>query len=379
MTWFKSIVLPFLFSLASVAVLSAHVVEQFYAEHDLDRGVIIVNFDVAYAMPEVRDLEFAPQPSREWLVAQSDERHAILRKEADIYLREYIQFESDGEVIDFAIKFPDFAASPYEFPKLLNGGAYYNVELIPFSKVGSLRIRVKEGEFPKLVIAHKVMEELRFQSLEPSEMLELEIAPIESRGQANVEVSLSTWQLLVLGFRHVIPDGLDHVLFIIGMCLMASTVKQLLWQSLVFTLSHTLSMGLVVSQIFPVYSYSVSGYIEAIIAISITFIAVESLFMKTDLRWRCLLIALFGFVHGLGFAGSLGSTLQFLSADHWLIPLVLANVGIEIAQALLVIGCFSLLLYLRQARSEKEFNYVRITTALVIASFGVVWFFNRLF
>lgn len=378
----------FLFSitvcyLSLVGFVKAHTVEQFYASYDQGSGVVVVNFDLAYAMPEVRDEPNAPQPLRDWLVAQSDDRHKSLRQEAERYLRSYIQFESNNEVLNLSINFPDFKTTPYDFPKLLNAGAYYNIELIPEITPGKkISVRVKEGGFPNLLIANEVDGEYLFETIKPTELLELAslIAHAEvdgSKGKA-LEVSFSTWQLLVLGFRHVIPDGLDHVLFIIGMCLMAASVRQLLWQSLVFTLAHSLSMALVVSQVFPIYSYWVSGYIEAVIALSIAFIAVESLVMKNDFKWRCLAISLFGFVHGLGFAGSLGSTLQFISIDHWVVPLVLANMGIEIAQALLVIGCFILLLYLKRSKSAHLEKCFRSLTSVAIACTGVVWFLQRL-
>jgi hypothetical protein len=379
----KLLVLLISFYLCLITFTKAHVVEQFYASYEQGSGVVVVNFDVAYAMPEVRDEPNAPQPLRDWLVAQSDDRHKSLLEEAERYLRSYIQFESNNEVLNFSIKFPDFKTTPYDFPKLLNAGAYYNIELIPEITPGKkISVLVKEGGFPNLLIANEVDGEYLFETIKPTELLELAslIAHAEvdgSKGEA-LEVSFSTWQLLVLGFRHVIPDGLDHVLFIIGMCLMANSFKRLLWQSLVFTLAHSLSMALVVSQVFPIYSYWVSGYIEAIIALSIAFIAVESLVMKNDFKWRCLAISLFGFVHGLGFAGSLGSTLQFISIDHWVVPLVLANLGIEVAQLLLVVGCFSFLLSMKKSQSSRLERGLRSWTALAIACTGLIWFIQRL-
>jgi hypothetical protein len=369
--------------LTVVGFAKAHSVEQFYASYESGSGVLVVNFDVAYAMPEVRDVPEAPQPLRGWLVSQSDEQHRNLRKEAELYLRSYIQFESDAESVEFRISFPDFESTPYDFPKLLNAGAYYNIQLIPvLVSDKAVAVRVKEGEFPNLLVANKVDGEFRFETVKPKEFLELGNFSSERENiwdkDKKPEVSFSTWQLFVLGFEHVIPDGLDHILFIIGMCLMATSVRQLLWQSLAFTFAHSLSMALVVSQLFPIYTYWIAGYIEAIIALSIAFIAVESFVMKSDFKLRCLMISVFGLVHGLGFAGSLGSTLQFLSADHWFVPLVLANVGIEIAQVILVIGCFSLLIYLKKTQSLRLTKQIRLFVALGIACTGVIWFIQRL-
>ncbi|MGJ8657272.1 MAG: HupE/UreJ family protein [Akkermansiaceae bacterium] len=371
-----------------IAHAQAHVVEQFYADYRQGSGVVVVNFDVAYAMPEVRDIPQAPQPKRTWLDEQSDDDHLLLIHEASLYLRSYIQFASDGKPIDYKITFPDFKQKPYPFIKLLNEGAYYTIELTPeitSETPAKLSLRIKDGNFPDLVIANDVAGKITFETVKPTMLLELDsiskpshvaTAPIKETHPE--KTSFSTLQLIVLGFRHVIPDGLDHVLFIIGICLMANTIRQLLWQSLVFTLAHALSMALVISKLLPIYSYDISAYIEALIALSIAFIAIESIFFKTTLKWRCALIALFGFIHGLGFAGSLGSTLQFLSADHWIQPLIWANLGIEIAQAILVIACFSLLIYVRKTQSKQLEKSLRTITALTITSFGILWFIDRL-
>jgi hypothetical protein len=363
--------------------VSAHTIEQFYASYENDSGVVVVNFDVAYAMPDVREDAEAPQPMRDWLVSLSDHEHANLKSEAELYLRSYLHFQAGGENVDFEIRFPDFMVTPYAFPKLMNAGAYYTVELIPQvagNKV--ITLAVKDGEFPKLLVANKVNSEFQFNTLETKGSLELkDFLPFAGSGENSdelSEVSFSTWQLLILGFKHVIPDGLDHVFFMIGLCFIATSIKQLLWHSLTFTLAHSLSMVLVISKLLPIHTFWISGYIEAVIALSIAFIALESLVMKSALKWRYLVIFLFGFVHGLGFAGSLGSTLQFLSADHWLLPLLLANVGIEIAQAILVVASFSLLYYLKKAEFTQLEKQIRFLSAIAIAYIGLLWFFDRL-
>ncbi len=369
--------------------VKAHIVEQFYTSYEPESGLLLVNFDVAYAMPDIRDVVEAPQPKREWLVQQSDARHSSLRNEAEHYLRSYVQFEFNGDMLDFRVEFPDFDQTPYDFPKLLNSGAYYNVRLIPVLKKSlsdsnhKFIVSVKDGVFPNLLIAHEKEGEEIFKTIKPSEQLDLNDFFPQKRltkheQHETTEVSFSAWSLLVLGFEHVIPEGLDHILFIIGMCLIAANVRQLLWQSLVFTVAHTLSMGLVVSQVLPVYSYVISNYIEAIIALSIAFIAVESIVTNKYLKWRYLIIGVFGFVHGLGFAGALGSTLQFLRAEDWVAPLIFANIGIEIAQVFLVIACFGTLLYLKKTQSVKFVRVFRSLIAISIACCGLIWFFLRL-
>lgn len=365
-----TLILTSLALLLSVSV-KAHTVEQFYADYRQGSGTVEINFDVAYAVPEIRDIPEAPQPKRSWLVQQTDQQHHKLQQEAELYLLNYIHFELNGKLIDHKISFPEFDQKPYPFIKLLNEGAYYRIKLtpnIPPHSTGQLSLRIKDGAFPNLIVARHNDQATSFETIEPKMALKLD----------HFDNSSSTLELIILGFRHVIPEGLDHVLFIIGICLMASSVRLLLYQSLIFTAAHALSMALVISQIFPIYSYGISTYIEAIIALSIAFIAIENLFFRSALKWSFTIIAIFGFIHGLGFAGSLGSTLQFLNADNWITPLIWANVGIEIAQAILVITTFIILLYIRNNHSPKIEKNLRITTSLVIATFSLVWFLQRL-
>jgi len=362
------------------ASLRAHTVEQFYASYEEGSGVILLNFDVAYAMPDVREVPQAPQPLRSWLVERSDAEHADLRKEAEQYLRGYLEFLSQNENMPFEVRFPDFKADPYAFPQLLNEGAYYNMELVPILtdavRESDVELKIQAGKFPKLIVVRKKDGVESLSEISPN--VSVRLTGFLAHEKQVGETLFSTWDLFVLGFQHVIPDGLDHILFIVGMCLIAASVKQLLWQSLIFTLTHSLSMALVVSQVFPVYSYGISSYVEAIIALSIAFIALESILMKTKFQWRCLAIATLGFVHGLGFAGSLGSSLQFISLDDWLKPLILANVGIEAAQALLVVVCFFILFYIRNQWSVKSAQTCQLICASLISAVALFWFFERL-
>src|SRR5688572_2406873 len=52
------------------------------------------------------------------------------------------------------------------------------------------------------------------------------------------------WYYLKLGFQHIIPDGLDHILFVIGLCLPSTSFKNILWQATAFTAAHTITLAL---------------------------------------------------------------------------------------------------------------------------------------
>src|SRR5258706_7992913 len=52
------------------------------------------------------------------------------------------------------------------------------------------------------------------------------------------------WYYFKLGFRHIIPEGPDHILFVISLCLLSTKVKTIFWHATAFTVSHTLTLSL---------------------------------------------------------------------------------------------------------------------------------------
>ncbi len=103
------------------------------------------------------------------------------------------------------------------------------------------------------------------------------------------------------GFVHVVPLGLDHILFVLGLFLMSREWKPLLLQVSAFTAAHTVTLALSTLGIFRLSP----SIVEPLIAISIVVIAVENLHAEHRLRWRVAIVFAFGLIHGLGFAGAL--------------------------------------------------------------------------
>ena len=89
-----------------------------------------------------------------------------------------------------------------------------------------------------------------------------------------------------LGFKHIIPRGFDHVLFVLALFLLSPKLKPLVIQISIFTLAHTITLFLGVLNIIiiPV------TVVEPIIALSICFIAIENLFIKNIKRVRPYII-----------------------------------------------------------------------------------------
>jgi len=134
-----------------------------------------------------------------------------------------------------------------------------------------------------------------------------------------------------LGFRHIVPDGLDHILFILGLFFLSRDVHTLLLQVTLFTMAHSLTLGLAMKGLLSVNTQVV----EIFIALSIAFIAAENLMGERLSRWRPWMVFGFGLIHGLGFAHSFGE--MPVSAAHFMEALFSFNVGIELGQ-LTVVG-----------------------------------------
>ena len=174
------------------------------------------------------------------------------------------------------------------------------------------------------------------------------------------------------GFVHIIPRGLDHILFVLGLFLFSLSGRVLLYQISLFTLAHTITLAL-----FSLGIVRISGQIvEPLIALSIAYVAVETIWAKGRFSWqRGLLITGFGLLHGLGFASVLADfglpTTQFLPA------LISFNIGVEIGQLAIVAPLY--LVFLWQRPSARFYRRViQIPASIAIAATGFYWTAERL-
>ena len=175
---------------------------------------------------------------------------------------------------------------------------------------------------------------------------------------------------LRLGFLHIVPRGLDHILFVLGLFLLGSQLRPLVWQVTAFTLAHALTLSLAV---FDVVSLP-SAVVEPLIAMSIVYVAVENLLTSRLMPWRPVVVFGFGLLHGLGFAGVLREL--GLPDQQRILGLISFNVGIELGQ-LLVIA--SALLAVGWCRSEAWYRRrIVVPASLVVAATGLFWAVRRL-
>ena len=142
---------------------------------------------------------------------------------------------------------------------------------------------------------------------------------------------------LKLGFSHVIPLGFDHLLFILALFFYNSNLKNTIVQCSVFTLAHSITLGLATAEIISVNNQ----IIEVIIAWSIFMTSLNCFYPTGLYLWRLGLIFIFGLVHGLGFASALMQ--NGFPKNDFLTALISFNIGVELAQIAIILGCYFLI------------------------------------
>lgn len=181
----------------------------------------------------------------------------------------------------------------------------------------------------------------------------------------------SVVRYLKIGFIHIVPEGLDHILFVIGLFLLAAKLRPLLIQVTCFTLAHTLTLGL---SIYGVISLP-SSVVEPLIALSIAFVAVENVFTSKVRPWRPVVVFFFGLLHGLGFAGVLSEI--GLPRDEFLFALVFFNVGVELGQLFVLLGAFLLIGFFRNKAWYRK--KLTIPLSCLVGLVGLYWTVERIF
>ena len=140
-----------------------------------------------------------------------------------------------------------------------------------------------------------------------------------------------------LGFTHVIPLGFDHILFILTLFFLNSKIKSVVIQCSVFTIAHSLSLGLAASGLI----MPNAAFIEPLIALSILFTAIENIVSTKVNPFRLLIIFAFGLIHGLGFATALKEI--GIPKEQFISSLLSFNFGVELGQIVVIFSAYFLI------------------------------------
>ena len=174
---------------------------------------------------------------------------------------------------------------------------------------------------------------------------------------------------LRLGFVHILPRGLDHILFVLGLFLLGARLGPLVWQVSAFTVAHAATLSLAV---FDVVSLP-PRVVEPLIALSIVYVAVENILTERLTPWRPATVFLFGLLHGLGFAGVLRE-LGLPAEERWL-GLLTFNAGIEVGQLAVIAVAFAAVGWCRDRPWYRR--RVTIPASALIAAVGLLWTLQR--
>lgn len=181
------------------------------------------------------------------------------------------------------------------------------------------------------------------------------------------------WQVFAeyipVGFDHIVPKGLDHILFVLGLFFLSVRLAPLLWQVSAFTLAHTVTLAL-----GALGWVNIPGSIvEPLIAASIVYVAVENIIAARMTPWRPAVVFGLGLLHGLGFASVLG---DFGLPDGQFIPALIGfNIGVEFGQLAVIGVAFLLVGYF--VNKDWYRKAIAIPASLVIGLVGAYWVVER--
>lgn len=194
--------------------------------------------------------------------------------------------------------------------------------------------------------------------------------PLPREGVLEQSTATVIKDYVVLGFEHILPKGLDHILFVLGLFFFSLALRPLLLQITMFTLAHTVTLALGSLGVVAINP----AVVEPLIAASIAFIAIENILTTKMHAWRPFVIFGFGLLHGLGFASMLNDI--GLSQSHFITSLISFNVGVELGQ-LTVIALAFLLLALPFGRKPWWRSRIQIPASVLISLVAIWWVFER--
>ncbi len=177
---------------------------------------------------------------------------------------------------------------------------------------------------------------------------------------------------LGMGFKHILPLGFDHILFVLSLFLSSPKLKSVLLQATAFTIAHSVTLGLAMYHVISIPS----SVVEPLIALSIAYVALENIISPRFKTSRLVVVFIFGLVHGMGFAGALGQL--GLPQNAYFFSLVMFNIGVELGQVTVILLAWFLLV---RPMGEKAYyrRWILIPLSSIIAATAVYWTIERLF
>jgi hydrogenase/urease accessory protein HupE len=311
-----------------------------------------------------------------WVAGLDADDHRVMRETAEEFLRSIFILTLAGENLEASYSFPDYSVERPVLKETEEGAAVVRIDLtgkFPPGVSGPLKlvwnddedeplalevITPRPGKKPKISVMRLAPRD------EPTELMTIEASGVVEETK---DSTLAGW--IAAGFEHILPKGLDHILFILGLFLLQPKWRALLWQSSAFTIAHSITLALAILGIVTVPS----SVVEPLIALSIAYVGLENLWVKELKPWRVALVFGLGLLHGMGFA----SVMQELDLPEGgiLQPLVGFNVGVELGQITVLALAFALTFWWMKKPPFEKFR--KIVSGL-IGIVGLYWTVERI-
>ena len=279
-----------------------------------------------------------------------------------------VRLRFDGSPAPFEVDFPDHgtpAATESPIPTVLGLTARLTGTIPPGATELEFFASRAFSEVD-LTIQDQLRNVTRRTLLEPG----ARSAPFLLTGEIARPSALSvSARYLQFGFVHIIPRGLDHILFVLGLFLLGAQLRALVWQITAFTLAHAVTLSLAVLEVVSLPAHLV----EPLIALSIVYVAAENMLTDRLRFWRPVLVFGFGLLHGLGFAGVL-QELGLPDQEFWL-GLFGFNIGIELGQLTVIVAALIATGWCRHRPWYR--TRVAVPGSCVIAAIGLYWTTTR--
>lgn len=364
--------------LSWVGVGRAHDVEQIFVRVTLEEDLWVGIVDLDGLM--LREYEAGgvvlEDGSNGWLAGLGEEEVRSFFAFAEHFWKDRFFLDVDGELCTYEVSLPDplllqkdVAGSPNE-PAVI----VLRMEGSYPPRGGKVRVSWNETDGPALAVGVLIPGSnlgTNVLLVENEETIEVAERAGPGGGGAVVEAApASLWLWLKFGFEHILPKGVDHILFILGLFLLVPRWKELLLQSGAFTVAHSITLAMVVLGVFR----APPQVVEPLIALSIAYVGIENLVLSELKPWRLGLVFGLGLLHGMGFA----AVMQELPVpeDQIVAPLVGFNLGVELGQIAVLVLAFGVTFW--AVRKEEWWQWIRRVGSLLIAVTGLYWTVERI-
>lgn len=311
-----------------------------------------------------------------WVRTLSADDHSGMRGVAADFLTETYLLTLDGQKLKAEYDFPDYRKSPTpELEENASGNALVRIELsgsFPEGVTGPLELVWNDDEDEPLALEVRIPDsgKTSLRRIEPRHE-PVELMKIEAGGKAvavQEGTSLLTW--IIAGFRHILPLGLDHICFILGLFLLQPKMRPLLWQTSAFTVAHSITLALLVLGVIT----APAKIVEPMIALSIAYVGIENLWVRELKPWRVALVFGLGLLHGMGFA----SVMKELDLPEGEVvkPLIGFNLGVELGQVTVLALAFAMTFWFI---THSRFRIMSRIASAFIALVGLYWTYERVF